>query len=701
MARSMNSVREGVVMLPPSPNWFFGGVADATKAGVFGFCAKNAVYLLDVTRTVPAVTGCLLCACARVTGCVFSLTPGQDRLCVTSGDNGVVQVWDTDSLTCLHTQEQHRVRPTDLQQVWYRCGTQTLSPAFILRNNTGYVLQIYNRCDTGVVQVWDTDSLTCLHTQEQHRVRPTDLQQVWYRCGTQTLSPAFILRNNTGYVLQIYNRCGTGVGHRLSHLPSYSGTTQGTSYRFTTGVVQVWDTDSLTCLHTQEQHREQHRVRPTDLQQVWYRCGTQTLSPAFILRNNTGYVLQIYNRCDTGTTRGTSYRFTTGVVQVWYRCGIQTLSPAIILGNNTGYVLQIYNRCGTGVIQVWYRCDTGVGYRLSDLPSYSGTTQGTSYRFTTGVVQVWYKCGTDVQSPVTALVWYPVEENTVVTADQDGYMVKWQFQTGEVQTFQPDPNSHIVSLACSPHQPHILAAGLKSGPVVLLELQGEGRTVCRLQGHTEDVQSVVWMAADDDNDDNGTSNDESIADKGPGQLLASGSKDGTIRVWSSRTGSCVCTLKLPASGDMLVWDLRTQKWQVLEHSEGQGHSRVVFSITAVHNQVITTSMDRQEPRAFGTRWSLTHWEEPRPLPIQNPGYRHIILWDLSSMKAQWSLPTLGGFVYALAFSPLTPGQLAVGVGDGMIRVWNTHSQAPFDWSGFWQCIKGKVTAIQNLPPNTS
>ncbi|XP_078691159.1 gem-associated protein 5-like [Branchiostoma floridae x Branchiostoma belcheri] len=417
MARSMNSVREGVVMLPPSPNWFFGGVADATKAGVFGFCAKNAVYLLDVTRTVPSVTGCLLCACARVTGCVFSLTPGQDRLCVTSGDNGVVQVWDTDSLTCLYTQEQHR-------------------------------------------------------------------------------------------------------------------------------------------------------------------------------------------------------------------------------------------------------------------------------------------------SPVTALVWYPAEENTVVSADQDGYIVKWQFQTGEVQTFQPDANSHIVSLACSPHQPHLLAAGLKSGPVVLLELQGEGRTVCRLQGHSEDVQSVVWMAADEDNDDNGTSSDESIADKGHGQLLASGSKDGTIRVWSTRTGGCVCTLKLPArsqqgrwrggggqeagrrmwvalawrkeqpqqlissshGGDMLVWDLRTQKWQVLEHSEGQGHSRVVFSITAIQNQVITTSMDRQ-----------------------------IILWDLSSMKAQWSLPTLGGFVYALASSPLTPGQLAVGVGDGMIRVWNTHSQAPFDWSGFWQCIKGKVTALSWHP----
>ncbi|XP_078610661.1 gem-associated protein 5-like isoform X1 [Branchiostoma floridae x Branchiostoma japonicum] len=415
MARSMNNVRDGVVMLPPSPNWFFGGVADATKGGVFAFCAKNSVYLLDVKRTIPCVTGCLPCACARVTGCVFSLKPGQERLCATSGDNGVVQVWDTDSLTCLHTQGQHR-------------------------------------------------------------------------------------------------------------------------------------------------------------------------------------------------------------------------------------------------------------------------------------------------SPVTAVLWSPAEETTIVSADQKGFIVKWHYQTGDVQTFCPDPKGHIVSLACSSHQPCLLAAGLKSGTVVVLDMRGEGQVVCSLQGHMDEVQSVVWMAADDE-DDNRTHTDESMEDKGHGQLLASGSKDGTIRVWNTTSASCAYTLKLPSKplgyrgrgggedggrrlwvalcwrkeqphqiissshgGDILLWDLRNQKWQALDHSGGTGHSRVVFSITAVQNHIITTSMDRQ-----------------------------IILWDLSRVKPQWSLPTSGGFVYALAFSPLTTGQLAIGVGDGMVRIWNTQSGSPFDCLGFWQGTKGKVTALSWHP----
>eukprot|EP00058_Branchiostoma_floridae_P018127 XP_002603616.1 hypothetical protein BRAFLDRAFT_93160 [Branchiostoma floridae] len=346
MARSMNNVRDGVVMLPPSPNWFFGGVADATKGGVFAFCAKNSVYLLDVKRTIPCVTG---------------TTQGK------------------------------------------------------------------------------------------------------------------------------YYRFRTGVGHRLTHLSPYPGTTQGTTqgkyYRFRTGVG----------------HRLTH------------------LSP--------------YPGTTQGTTQGKYYRFRTGV---GHRLTHLSPYPGTTQGTTQGK---------------YYRFRTGVGHRLTHLSPYPGTTQ---------------------------------EETTIVSADQKGFIVKWHYQTGDVQTFCPDPKGHIVSLACSSHQPCLLAAG----------------------------------------------------------------------------------------GDILLWDLRNQKWQALDHSGGTGHSRVVFSITAVQNHIITTSMDRQ-----------------------------IILWDLSRVKPQWSLPTLGGFVYALAFSPLTTGQLAIGVGDGMVRIWNTQSGSPFDCLGFWQGTKGKVTA-HKLPPAT-
>lgn len=69
-------------------------------------------------------------------------------------------------------------------------------------------------------------------------------------------------------------------------------------------------------------------------------------------------------------------------------------------------------------------------------------------------------------------------------------------------------------------------------------------------------------------------------------------------------------------------------------------------------------------------------------------------WDLDTLDCCWSLPSMGGFVYSLSFSPVATGCLALGVGDNMIRVWNTLSiQNPYDTRTFWQGIKSKVTAV--------
>lgn len=72
-------------------------------------------------------------------------------------------------------------------------------------------------------------------------------------------------------------------------------------------------------------------------------------------------------------------------------------------------------------------------------------------------------------------------------------------------------------------------------------------------------------------------------------------------------------------------------------------------------------------------------------------------WDLSTLDCSWTMPSLGGFVYSLAFSPVDTGCLAIGVGDSMIRVWNTLSvNNVYDVKTFWQSIKSKVTAVSLL-----
>ena len=66
------------------------------------------------------------------------------------------------------------------------------------------------------------------------------------------------------------------------------------------------------------------------------------------------------------------------------------------------------------------------------------------------------------------------------------------------------------------------------------------------------------------------------------------------------------------------------------------------------------------------------------------------------MQSLQILPTLGGFAYSLSIAPLDPGTLGVGVGDNMLRVWQTaSSQGPYEALTLWQAIKSKVMVVSD------
>jgi gem associated protein 5 len=60
--------------------------------------------------------------------------------------------------------------------------------------------------------------------------------------------------------------------------------------------------------------------------------------------------------------------------------------------------------------------------------------------------------------------------------------------------------------------------------------------------------------------------------------------------------------------------------------------------------------------------------------------RSLAVYDLTAGRLVYSLPSLNGFVYCLAVNPVEPNWLAVGAGDGLIRLWNLGSQQLFDVS---------------------
>ncbi|NXG30564.1 GEMI5 protein, partial [Dromaius novaehollandiae] len=366
------------------------------------------------------------------------------------------------------------------------------------------------------------------------------------------------------------------------------------------------------------------------------------------------------------------------------------------------------------------------GFAFCYYPGQSGLCASSS---DDGTVKVW---DTQTLSPVvehtlhqntiSALHWSSLVKDLVVSGDEKGIIICYWHNRNESQQFFPEPRT-IFCLTCSPHDENQVAIGYKDGMVVIIDISRKREVLHRLRGHDDEIHCLAWCPVsgeerlpawqDDLQEESEVSNGELTQDMAmkKGCYLASGSKDQTIRIWSCTRGRSVMTLKLPPmkrrggaidptvkeriwltvhwpcgrskeivsscfGGELLLWDLTQsgkRKWTLLGSSEGQNHSRIVFNLCSLKVQdkelLFSISMDRD-----------------------------VKCWDLSTLDCSWTMPSLGGFVYSLAFSPVDTGCLAIGVGDSMIRVWNTLSMSnTYDVKTFWQSIKSKVTALSWHP----
>ncbi|XP_076993601.1 gem-associated protein 5 isoform X2 [Tamandua tetradactyla] len=323
------------------------------------------------------------------------------------------------------------------------------------------------------------------------------------------------------------------------------------------------------------------------------------------------------------------------------------------------------------------------------------------------------------QHTISALHWSPRVKDLIVSGDEKGVVICYWLNRNDSQHLFIEPRT-IFCLTCSPHQEDLVAIGYKDGIVVIIDISKKGEVIHRLRGHDDEIHSIAWcpLPGEDCLSINQEENSEpeilngKIIKQTPvtkGCYLATGSKDQTIRIWSCSKGRGVMILKLPFlkrrgggmdptvkerlwltlhwpsdqptqlvsscfGGELLLWDL-TQSWRrkytlFSASSEGQNHSRIVFNLCPLQTEdnkqlLISTSMDRD-----------------------------VKCWDMATLECCWTLPSLGGFAYSLAFSPVDLGCLAIGVGDGMIRVWNTLSmKSNYDMKNFWQGVKSKVTAL--------
>ena len=127
---------------------------------------------------------------------------------------------------------------------------------------------------------------------------------------------------------------------------------------------------------------------------------------------------------------------------------------------------------------------------------------------------------------VSSVQWYPVDTGLFVTGGFDSRVVAW-----DANSFQPafswPLDGSVYSLAASPVAGHhaLVAAATADPRVRLIDLSTCGYSHT-LVGHTDAVLTVAWCPAHE-------------------FLLASGSRDGTVRLWDvRRSGGSACLTQL-------------------------------------------------------------------------------------------------------------------------------------------------------------
>uniref|UniRef100_A0A1A8M009 Gem (Nuclear organelle) associated protein 5 n=1 Tax=Nothobranchius pienaari TaxID=704102 RepID=A0A1A8M009_9TELE len=184
------------------------------------------------------------------------------------------------------------------------------------------------------------------------------------------------------------------------------------------------------------------------------------------------------------------------------------------------------------------------GFSFCQHPEQSHICVSTS---TNGTVHFWDSSNKTLmreqaahQNPVSAVHWSPADKNLVVSGDEKGVVVCHWFHTGDTASFFPEPRA-IFCLSCSPHSWKSVAVGYKDGMIVLIDVSKKGEVMQRLRGHDNEIHSVAWCPVTGEDAFSSRAEDGDGADGVPtegetGCFLASGSKDQTVRIWSTAKG---------------------------------------------------------------------------------------------------------------------------------------------------------------------
>jgi WD40 repeat protein/transcriptional regulator with XRE-family HTH domain len=312
-------------------------------------------------------------------------------------------------------------------------------------------------------------------------------------------------------------------------------------------------------------------------------------------------------------------------------------------------------------------------------------------------------------------VAFSPDGQTLASASMDRTVKLWNLSSGQCQKTLRGHSSGVMSVAFSPIAPTplnkggaggILASGSYDQTVRLWDISS-GQCQKTLQGHSGGVWSVAFSSSSPSEYD---PIPPTPLNKGGAEgILASGSADGTIKLWQISNGQCYKTIQghdgevfsvafspdgqtLASGGEdslIKLWSIGSSQHLKTLQGHELGVKSVAFSPDG--DILVSSSCDRTIKL-----WSVSGGNCQKTLkghgetvscvaigpPVEVYGYipllvsgsidRTVKLWDISNGECCKTLQGYSGGVFAVAFSG--DGQtLASGGSDRAVRLWDINS----------------------------